>query len=300
MAVKLALAVGGAVALLTLGACATASFATTAAERKETAQEHADSLKPFIRVYSPAGAGPFPAVLQVHGCGGAKPIQDDYAKALAAAGIMGVIIDSFGPRGIGEEEALNRVCTGWKLRGRERSADVVSGLEIVRGLPNVDPNRIGLAGWSHGGWAIMDLLAMDLPRQKPPYLATVPNDVFAGVQGIYLIYPYSSFPSLTRGRGWSTTDIEAHVLIVENDSLANTQDIVNSIEKARRSGARITTETWTGVTHAFEEDDHEPGSGLRYNPEKAAESYKAYVDWFADKLGVAPAATDSAGAPASP
>ena len=243
-------------------------------------------LEPAIRVYKPDGPGPFPAILQVHGCGGALPIQDDYAKAARDAGALVMVLDSLTPRGIGYNEALLRVCTGHRLRGRERAGDVVAGLEMLRRRPDVDASRLAVAGWSHGGWTIMDLLALKTPREKPFNLKSVPANVWSGVKGIMLIYPYCGFPALTRERGWATTDIPVQALLVENDAIANEKASLAALEKARANGAQIDIDVWPGVTHAFDEEEHAPGSRLRYNAERTAESHRRYATWAQRTLGL--------------
>ncbi|MGD2134319.1 MAG: dienelactone hydrolase family protein [Maricaulaceae bacterium] len=247
-------------------------------------------LEPHIRVYKPEGEGPFPAVLQLHGCGGAKEIQDEYAVAARDAGVLVLILDSLTPRGIGFDEAVRRVCTGRVLRGRERAGDLVAGLEMLRRRPDVDPDQLAVVGWSHGGWTIMDLLALDIPHEKPFNLRDVPRDPWKGVKAIELIYPFAGFPSLTRERGWKRTDIPCDVLVIKNDTVAPNRATYASLEKARQSGAELTVETWEGVTHAFEESVHTPGSKLRYNPERAAEAHARYANWVKDVFGLGAAA----------
>jgi dienelactone hydrolase len=254
--------------------------------KRRTVDELIALLEPSVRLYKPDGPGPFPAVLQLHGCGGCKPIQDDYAKAAQSVGVLALIVDSLTPRGMTYDDGLRLVCSGRRLRGRERAGDLVAGLEMLRRRPDVDKSRIAVAGWSHGGWTIMDLLALDTPREKPFNLKETPKDVWAGVVGIELIYPYSGFPGLTRRRGWTRTDIPVDVLLVEGDTIASTADSQAALEKARASGAQVDVEFWSGVTHAFEEDDQAPGSKLRYDPERAKDAHRRYAAWLRRVFGI--------------
>jgi dienelactone hydrolase len=254
--------------------------------KRYTVEELIAFLEPDIRLHKPAGPGPFPAVLQIHGCGGAKPIQDEYASAANSVGALVLVLDSLKPRGIDFDTALRLVCSGRILRGRERAGDLVAGLEMLRRRPDVDPSRIAVAGWSHGGWTIMDLLALDTPREKPFNLKDCPDDVWAGVLGIELIYPFGGFPALTRERGWRKTDIPVDVLLVEGDTVANTADSHKAFEKARAVGAQIDVETWRGVTHAFEEVDHAKGSILRHDAARATESHRRYAAWVRRVFGL--------------
>lgn len=52
--------------------------------------------------YRPAGDGPFPAVVQLHGCGGRVPLEPEEAagERMVALGYALLIVDSFGPRGV--------------------------------------------------------------------------------------------------------------------------------------------------------------------------------------------------------
>ena len=48
----------------------------------------------------PAGPGPFPAVVQLHGCAGLEAQSFRWARWLAERGYVALVVDSFGPRGV--------------------------------------------------------------------------------------------------------------------------------------------------------------------------------------------------------
>jgi Dienelactone hydrolase family len=52
------------------------------------------------QLWRPAGAGPFPAVLVLHGCGGIWDNQRSWAARLASWGYAAVVLDSFRPRNV--------------------------------------------------------------------------------------------------------------------------------------------------------------------------------------------------------
>jgi hypothetical protein len=60
-------------------------------------------------------------------------------------------------------------------------------------MPFVDRDHMVLIGSSHGGWAIMELLAFEAASQLPFGLASLPDDMeeepLDGVVGTILIYP---------------------------------------------------------------------------------------------------------------
>ena len=127
-----------------------------------------------------------------------------WAEMLNAHGWAAIIVDSHGPRGFSEHEAWRLVCAGQLLMGAERAGDVLVSIDDARRMPFVDPDRIALIGASHGGWAIMDLLALDPPRRLPFNLASLPDagDPLAGVVGTILLYPYCGPANRARRHGW--------------------------------------------------------------------------------------------------
>lgn len=254
--------------------------------KKRPVSEHAARLRPYLDIRLPAGEGPFPAVLLLHGCGGVKDSpQKDYAEAARARGVAAVVLDSLTPRGITYQRALKTVCKGRELLGAERAGDILAALELLRAMPEIDANRVALVGWSHGAWSIMDLFALDLAQRRPYGVSTLPADPLAGVRGALLYYPYCGFPALTRKRGWARTDIPARMLLVENDTLADEKIAQRAAERARADGAEVDVTLWTGVTHAFDETPHEPDSKLRYDADAAARSHAFFADWLSETVG---------------
>ena len=55
--------------------------------------------------------------------------------------------------------------------GSERAGDVLVSIDDARRMPFVDPERLVLIGSSHGGWAIMELLAFEAAERLPFNLA---------------------------------------------------------------------------------------------------------------------------------
>lgn len=101
------------------------------------------------RLFEPRGAGPFPAVVLMHGCSGWHGSNmTDWASWFVKRGFVAFMIDSFGPRGV------SGVC--WDpLRARPtprtRAQDAYGALTYLGQLPSVDGGRIALMGFSHGG-----------------------------------------------------------------------------------------------------------------------------------------------------
>jgi dienelactone hydrolase len=94
----------------------------------------------------PKGPPPFPAVILMHGCGGVTQNMNVWAQRLRSWGYAALILDSFAPRGI------DTVCgKGNQFPPRERARDAFAAAVWLRQRPEIDPARIGLIGFSHGG-----------------------------------------------------------------------------------------------------------------------------------------------------
>ncbi len=266
---------------VTRGFIATAPFVESA-----DVYELGEALSKHMSIAKPDGEGPFPTIIQFHGCGGLvapdgdrQPILDEYAQSAVNVGVAAITVDSFAHRGISREEALERVCPGRKLRGVERAADVLAAVEYVRRLDFVDNERIAVAGWSHGGWAVMDLLSMDLERRWPAGLRNVPPQKLDGVVAAHLTYPYASFPSRTKETGWAWP-VNARFVVVVGDTIAPTDDTRESIARVYESGAQVEAVEFEGLTHGFDERYHSPGSSLVYDDDAAKAARAAYADWL--------------------
>ena len=94
----------------------------------------------------PAGSGSFPAIVLAHGCNGNRNIERAWGPLLREWGYATFVIDSFGPRGIAE------VCTnGRAFPPLQRVPDAYGALRLLAAHARIDPSRIALMGFSHGG-----------------------------------------------------------------------------------------------------------------------------------------------------
>ena len=63
-----------------------------------------DGVALNAKLYRPVGAGPFAAIVAMHGCGGPwKARDDDWSERLQAAGDLVLFPDRFGSRGMGPQ-----------------------------------------------------------------------------------------------------------------------------------------------------------------------------------------------------
>ena len=101
----------------------------------------------------PEGAGPFPAVIGLHGCA-AMP---DTTKRKLVDELVGwdyvvLLVDSFATRGV------VHACTGGlsDIAGNRR-ADAYGALAFLARQTFVDPQRVAAVGFSQGGWVTLQV-----------------------------------------------------------------------------------------------------------------------------------------------
>jgi dienelactone hydrolase len=98
----------------------------------------------------PEGAGPFPAVVLVHGCAGNRFVEPAWGQFLRAAGYATFNVDSLRARDLSE------VCTQpAALNPLQRLPDAYGALRFLAANPKIDPKRVALMGFSHGGIVAM-------------------------------------------------------------------------------------------------------------------------------------------------
>jgi dienelactone hydrolase len=120
-------------------------------------------VRPPPGVVVPAGAAPPISVVELHGCGGPFARRDgQWAVALAKAGHIVLLPDSFGSRGAGGEcRAHHRVATPNRLRRQ----DAIAAATWLTHQPGVPAGGVALIGFSNGGSTVLATAAMrhDLP-----------------------------------------------------------------------------------------------------------------------------------------
>jgi dienelactone hydrolase len=233
-------------------------------------------LAPYYRVMKPDGSGPFPTALIYSGCDGPRDNAERWGAMLDARGWAAIIVDSHTPRGLTRYEVWRLVCAGQLFMGSERAGDVLVSIADARRMPFVDPRNMVLIGASHGGWAIMDLLALDPPRRLPFNLAALPPgpaDPLEGVVGMILLYPYCGDANLAR-HGWRRP-IPTLFLLSAEDYVAPAERCREIADRLAAAGRPVEVVSFEGVTHAFDQEQHSPVSPLAFDPQATARALEA-------------------------
>jgi dienelactone hydrolase len=131
--------------------------AAAAAPEPVEIQQGSVKLKAFL--YRPAGDGPFPAIVALHGCAGLSgrsgPVAGryrDWGERLSAAGFAVLFPDSFGSRGLASQCAVRERSV---RTGRERVADALAARHWLQSQGWVVAKRVSLLGWQNGGVAAL-------------------------------------------------------------------------------------------------------------------------------------------------
>ena len=129
------------------------------------------------RLFMPVGGKPRAAVVMLHGCGGAyassgrlSSRHQMWGEYLSALGYAALMVDSFTSRG------LREICTirnaERTIREAHRVGDAYAAQTFLSARLGVEPARIGVLGWSHGGGTVLDAMARK-PAAAAPFKAAV-------------------------------------------------------------------------------------------------------------------------------
>ena len=211
----------------------------------------------YGEISKPEGAGPFAAVIIAHGCFGTDTNNAAWAKRLNSWGYAVIIVDSFKSR------QVSTVCDSpKKVSPVTRAFDIYGAAAYLRKQPFINPDRIGVIGFSHGGWT-----ALYVAQQYFPERAQEP-----AVQAVISFYPWCEKSRL------KTTSVPLLVLAGQEDEWTPVSRCHKFI-KAQKSGYRenITLKVYDGAYHGFDDSDLVTpviynGYTIRYNAAAATES----------------------------
>ncbi len=251
------------------------------AQPGQSTAERWAALSPYIQVFGPEDDQPRPAVLLFHGCGGLRPHLPLYAATAAAAGVRAFVVDSYTPRGWSQAYGRAFVCTGMRFWGRERAGDVLAALHGVSARADVDAGRLALAGWSHGGWASMDLMTMPLVRSGEAGLADPDPAPLAGVKALFLAYPYGGYGALSQRLPWRRHP-RVLALIAGRDHVTQPARARRLHDASRAAGCQVELWELPDATHSFDEPTGVPP--MRHAPDLTAQAVTRFGAFVSDAL----------------
>jgi dienelactone hydrolase len=241
-----------------------AALTAPAAASEQIAIPYGEGMLKAV-LFRPAGPGPFPAVVGLHGCAGPHDrsgalgaIYRDWGERLAAAGYAVVLPDSFGSRGAGQQ------CTvrDRRIRPRfERVGDADAARRWLQQQPWVKKDRVSLVGWSHGGsttlWTVR-------PRKSA-------RDAGIDFRSAVAFYPGCRQPG---ERAWSAR-IPTLILIGAADDWTPARPCESMVAGARGRSARVEIVAYPGAHHRFDHPNLplRERTGLAFTPDNSGKAH---------------------------
>jgi len=142
------------------------SSAFSATGKEVTYKSGDETVKAIL--YTPAGKGPFPALVAIHEWWGLNDWVKEQAGKLADEGYVTLAIDLYRGQVATTPDQAHEIMRG--VPEDRATRDLLAASSYLRSLKNVDPARVGSIGWCMGGGYSLDLAVHD-----PKLAATVIN-----------------------------------------------------------------------------------------------------------------------------
>jgi dienelactone hydrolase len=240
-------------------AAVTAAYASEQVEIKQGATTLRGTL------FRPAGQGPFPAVVALHGCGGLvdrrtpiTPRFQEWGDRLAAAGFAVLFPDSFSSRGL---RSQCRVRERKVRASRERVDDANAARVWLQNQPWVTADHVSLVGWSNGAttalWAVRPQVAKK--EDKPDFRSAA------------VFYPGCR---LLDKVAWSAR-IPTLVLIGAADDWTPAKPCEQMVARARGRSALATIVSYPRAYHEFDRANYRvrERTGLAYTADGSGKAH---------------------------
>jgi dienelactone hydrolase len=207
------------------------------------------------------GAGPFPAIIALHACGG---YNDPYSMTtwlplLWQQGYATLRLDSFTARGHYGDICGN---TG-EVTTVERATDALAAAYVLAGRPDVRRDRIAVIGWSHGGGGAARV-TKDWPDRRPARekLASRGGKLVASID-------------LYGGCGPTSDPVIVPLLVLVGALDDWVSGGASCLELAKANPTLVTVQVYPGAYHGFDTpgDMHRSvGHVIAYNAEATADA----------------------------
>jgi dienelactone hydrolase len=217
----------------------------------------------------PDGAGPFPAVVGLHGCAGMHDTtRQKLADDLVARGYVVLLVDSYATRGI------DHACTSTAFATFVRRRPDAYGALLFLGRQSfVDPHRVAVVGFSAGAWVTLSVAE---PNSFEPFVAAG-NLRFRAAAAFY--------PPCKQAM--ARPGIPTLIFIGALDDWTPAADCSSKIAGWGNDGPPVELIVYPGATHGFYYPHLQPGTSmfghwLEYNGE-AADNASHRLQQFLDR-----------------
>jgi len=233
-----------------------AAVSAFAADSKTVSYKSGDETVQGV-LYTPAGNGPFPALIVIHEWWGLNDWVKEEGSKLADEGYVALAVDLYRGKVATTPEVAHEIMRGVPEDRAKR--DLQAAFAFLASQPNVKKDRIGSIGWCMGGG-----YSLDVALQEPDLAAAVINygHLATDPEALKKINApiLGSFGALDRGI---------------------TPDDVHKFEAAlKQLGKKVDIKIYDDAGHAFENPNNKDG----YRAADAADAWKRTLDFLAATL----------------
>lgn len=194
---------------------------------------HFNPEDPRHALFIPEQVQHAPAILMLHASTGIEDVNYDWARRLKERGYVVYIIDSFKPRGFEDRRSV-----GWDNATQAQLEDIAPAYEYLSHLSFVDPNKIGLLGFSMGGFDVLKVMSVS---NNPADYQQLNFKAAASFYGVC-------------HRLDADTRLKANIKIFigEDDDRGTTQDCIRLIKQNREDTQNIFINIYPNALHGFD------------------------------------------------
>jgi len=227
-----------------------------AADSKSVSYKSGDETVHAL-LYTPAGKGPFPAIIVIHEYWGLNDWIKEQAAKLADQGYVTLAIDLYRGKVATTPDMAHEIMRGVPEDRAKR--DLHAAFEFLQSQPNVRKDRIGSIGWCMGGG-----YSLDVALQEPTLAADVIN-----------YGPLATDPDALK-------KISAPILGLfgGQDHGITPDDVKKFGETLDKMGKKIDIKIYDDAGHAFENPNNKDG----YRPDDAADAWDRILGFFGGTL----------------
>ena len=244
------------VLLLIVSCAAVLISSAVAADSKSVSYKSGDETVQAV-LYTPAGKGPFPAIIVIHEWWGLNDWVKEQAAKLADQGYVALAVDLYRGKVATTPDMAHEIMRGVPEDRAKR--DLHAAFQFLQSQPSVRKDRIGAIGWCWGGGR-----SLDVALQEPTLAADVIN-----------YGPPATDPEALK-------KINAPILgLYGGQDQGIPPDAVHKFEAAlKQLGKKIDVKIYDDAGHAFENPNNKAG----YRADDAADAWKRTVSFLAETL----------------
>jgi carboxymethylenebutenolidase len=208
-------------------------------------------------LYTPAGKGPFPALIVIHEWWGLNDWVKEQASKLADEGYVALAIDLYRGKVADNPDLAHELMRG--VPEDRAIRDVRAAYDYLASQSDVKKDRMGAIGWCMGGG-----YALDVALAEPHLAADVINYGHLATDPEALKRIQAPILGLFGGQDRGITP----------------EDVKKFQQAMEKQGKKIDVKIYSDAGHAFENPNNKQG----YRPEDAADAWKRTVAFLNDTL----------------